>query len=146
MPTAEGIRVHAAFHSLPSAETSCQLQVHACQLQVHMHLASPNMLRLTKRAAQELWRNSILNQNAHHLTHSTRDLSSNSSSQDSVGAERQAVGVGRQWAAPARKYVPLQSQRQICNPGRGKSNGKVGSAMRRAWPGAAAWSGRSASR
>ena len=34
-----------------------------------------------------------------------------------MGAENQAVGVGRQCAARARKYLPLQLQRQIWNRG-----------------------------
>ena len=45
---------------------------------------------------------------------------SNSHLRAAVGAENQAVGVGRQCAARARKYLPLQLQRQIWNPGRGK--------------------------
>ena len=96
-----------------------------------MHLAGPKMLRLTERASQDLWRDSILNQNTRHLTHSTRDLSSNSHLRASVGAEKQGVGVGHQCAARARQ----QLQRQICITGRGKSNRNLAlPCAERGWP------------
>ena len=122
-----GSQLQYVDRSEDRSEASCQQQkasgslLHLTLSPLHrrpatcrrMHLASPEVLRLTERASQELWRQSILIQNTHHLTHNICDTSSESTSRASVDAEKQAVGVVRQWASTAGKNSPLQLQRQI---------------------------------